>query len=202
MLFCQTKDTTFYCRWATSSLPSCCWSLSSSSSSSSHIDTSPKVWRNFCIKIFNWHTNIEYVHIVRTFVPSVFYPQPSTRWAPAHKHTHSRVPLKHTLRCVFLLLRQVWEQSLQLRAFWDGFCWGGRVQPGGQKHRWGTSPPEREGQVCSHCGFKFTVWCVFSDYKNNLLKEKAHLSSPPKVIDLDQGHSYLIFLHVYTWNRP
>lgn len=107
MLFCQTKDTTFYCRWATSSLPSCCWSLSSSSSSSSHIDTSPKVWRNFCIKIFNWHTNIEYVHIVRTFVLSVFYPQPSTRWATAHKHTHTHEFPSNTLSgvCFYCCVR-------------------------------------------------------------------------------------------------
>lgn len=137
-------------------------------------------------------TNIQiYVNTVRTFVLSVFYPQPSTRWATSHKHTHTSAPLKHALRRVFFLLRQVWEKSLQLRAFWDGFCWGDRVQPGGQKHRWGTSPPEREGQVCPHCGFKFTVRGVFPDYKNNLLKEKAHLSSPPKVIDLDKGNSYL-----------
>lgn len=44
-----------------------------------------------------------------------------------------------------------------------------------------------------------TVWCVFPDYKNNLLKEKARLSSPPKVIDLDRGNSYFIYLHV---SRP
>lgn len=108
-----------------------------------------------------------------------------------HTNTHTSAPRKHTLRRVFLLLRQVWEKSLQLGAFWDGFCWGDRVQPGGQKHRWGTNPPEREGQVCPHCSFKFTVCGVFPDYKNNLLKEKAHLSSPPKVIDLDKGNSYL-----------
>lgn len=70
------------------------------------------------------------------------------------------------------------------------------MQPGGEEHRSGTSPPEREGQVCPHCGLRFTVCCVFSDYKNNLLKEKARLSSPPKVIDLDRGHSDLIFLQL------
>lgn len=58
MLFCQTKDTTFSCRWATSSLPSCCWSSSSSSSSSPHVDTSPKVRRKFCAETFIWHANI------------------------------------------------------------------------------------------------------------------------------------------------
>lgn len=154
--------------------------------------TQTQVQRSGETSVSKYLTDIQiYVNIVRTFVLSVFYPQPSTRWATSHKHTHTSAPLKHTLRRVFLLLHQVWEESLQLRAFWDGFCWGDRVQPGGQKHRWGTSPPEREGQVCPHCGFNFTVCGVFPDYKNNLLKEKAHLSSPPKVIDLDKGNSYL-----------
>lgn len=96
-------------------------------------------------------TDLEiYVNIIRAFVLSVFYPQPSTRWATVTQ-THTSAPLKHTLRCVFLLLPQVWEK---LRALWDGFSWGDRVQPGGQKHWWGASPPERQGQVCPHYVFK------------------------------------------------
>lgn len=52
-----------------------------------------------------------------------------------------------------------------------------RVPPG---WRSGSSP----------LGLEVTVWCLFSDYKNNLLKAKAHCSSPPKVIDLDKGNSH------------
>lgn len=44
MLFCPTRGTTFYYRWATSSPPSCCWSSLSCSSSSSYGDINPKVW--------------------------------------------------------------------------------------------------------------------------------------------------------------
>lgn len=48
-----------------------------------------------------------------------------------------------------------------------------------------------EGHVCPHWGrFELTVPRVFSDYKNNLLKAKASLNSPPKVIDLDKGSSH------------
>lgn len=43
MSFCPTRDTTFFCRWATSSPPSCYWCSLSSSSSSSHADIKPKV---------------------------------------------------------------------------------------------------------------------------------------------------------------
>lgn len=46
-------------------------------------------------------------------------------------------------------------------------------------------------------GFELTVPCVFSDYKNNLLKAKASLNSPPKVIDLDKGHSHY-FVNTFT----
>lgn len=136
-LSCRAKDTAFSCRWATSSLLSCCWSSSSSSSSSSHVDTSPKVWTNFCTTILTWHKEI-CVDVGQTFVISVFYPQPSLRWEATHKHSH-QLPLKHTLRCVFLSPRQVWAESLQLGAVRDGLCWSGRLQPGGQKHRWGPS---------------------------------------------------------------
>lgn len=44
---------------------------------------------------------------------------------------------------------------------------------------------------------ELTVPCVFSDYKNNLLKAKASLNSPPKVIDLDKGNSHY-FVSTFT----
>lgn len=174
MLFCQIKDTTFSCRWATSSLPSCCWSSSSSSSSSSHIDTSPKVWRNFCFKTFNWRTNMLILYVLLSFQCFIrSHPQGERQ----HTYTHASAHLKHTLRCVLWLLRQVWEKSLQPGAFWDGFRRGDRAQPGGEKHRWGTSPPEGEGQVCPHCSFKFyRLVCVV-----RLQEQPAERKSSPQL---------------------
>lgn len=43
MLLCLTRDTTFSCRWATYSHPSCSWHSLSSSSSSSLAEVEPKV---------------------------------------------------------------------------------------------------------------------------------------------------------------
>lgn len=99
-LSCRAKDTTFSCRWATSSLLSCCWFSSSSSSSSSHVDTSPKVWTNLCTRILTWHKKI-CVDVGQTFVISVFYPQPSTRWEATHKHESASTPTRSKV-CVFV----------------------------------------------------------------------------------------------------
>ena len=38
------------------------------------------------------------------------------------------------------------------------------------------------------CVCILTFSCVILDYKNNLLKEKVHMNTQPKVIDLDKGN--------------
>ena len=48
---------------------------------------------------------------------------------------------------------------------------------------------EKESGFCLDCVSVLTLSCVILDYKNNLLREKVHMNTQPKVIDLDKGNA-------------
>lgn len=98
MLFYQTKGTTFSCRWATSSLPFCSWSSSSSLSFSSHADTSPKV----CTFLYeNISLTYKYMLILDMLLPFQCFTH-SLLWGEwQHTHTYISSPWTHSQVCVF-----------------------------------------------------------------------------------------------------
>lgn len=99
-LFCQISDTTFSCRWATSSPPSCSWPSSSSLSSSSHADIKPKVWPAvpqsddmWCTLNLRFWTSSNFSCVFRVLSACIHEVSENPQ---THTHNHC-LTLKHTL---------------------------------------------------------------------------------------------------------
>lgn len=194
MLLCLTRDTTFSCRWATSSLPSFSWHSSSSSSSSSLADVEPKVWPAIPLSAFRWselEICISVSHLdflcFQSFIQRC--PWGEREHTSTHIHTHN-LTFKHTLRCL-----SSWHRSSRSQSSSEEFEMDvAEVTVCSQdERRFGELDA---GVQCKHIRALLSTVCVFwlsphvaLDYKNNLLKEKVHMNTQPKVIDLDKGNT-------------
>lgn len=99
-----------------------------------------------------------------------------------HTHTVTDTLLRDAKAFVLWRLQQ---RSLPLRGAGNGCCRSERVQLGGEKLRWAVTKSKWLTWKTEFRKKSYVV-CV-SDYKSNLLREKAHMSPQPKVIDLDRG---------------
>lgn len=192
--FCPTRDTTFSCRWATSSPPSCYWCSLSSSSSSSRADVKSKVWpaiiqsdRRWFALEFTWLNLIDFSSVFQSFIhrhPWGEWEHTHTHNLRTHTHTHTKVSLSASDRSS---RSQSSSEEFEMDVAEVNVC----------------CPEERrlgefeETQVFTERDFCLDFLCVtlwfpvcFLDYKNNLLKEKVHMNTQPKVIDLDKGNPH------------